>query len=193
MSVKKDIFTVIGAHLMATVLPITGREDLPDLPGLQWFDKQMGQFDSPELSYAVPLPVVLLEYGQFTWTTIGQNQQKGEGTLRFYIYFENYANSFDGSLNQDMALCFWEFTEMVHLALQGFGIKDKMSALERIGDAEDIAQDMVITSVMEYSATIYDNSTDRGRNFIDVEPDVTVEYKRKSSRPPGEEEKAFLL
>src|SRR5690606_1168467 len=126
-SVKKDIFKTVGQHLIETVIPVTGREDLPDLPGLQWFDKQMGQFDNPELSFSLPLPAVLIEFAPFVWSTIGQNQQKGEGIIRFYIYYENYANSFTGSLNQDIALCFFEFTEMVHQALQGYGIKDKMS------------------------------------------------------------------
>ncbi len=68
-----------------------------------------------------------------------------------------------------------------------------MSPLVRIGDAEDIAQDMIITSVMDYSCTIFDNSADRSRNFIDVEPDLIVEYKSESSRPAAEPDKTYLI
>jgi hypothetical protein len=192
MSVKKTIFKNLGDLLKSRLvnltyeIPAVDPEDEPTdepLPDLKWFDKQMGQFDNPETSFALPLPTILLEFGQFVWTTTGQNNQKGEGSIRIYIYFENYANSFSGSLNQELALKYFEFTEAVHKVLQGYGIIDIMSPLVRIGDAEDIAQDMIITSVMDYSCTIFDNATDRSRNFIDVDPELTVEYKKESSRP----------
>lgn len=192
MSVKKTIFKNLGARLMSKLVNLTYQippvdpETVPTnepLPDLKWYDKQMGQFENPEQSFALPLPTILLEFGQFAWSTTGQNNQKGEGSIRVYIYFENYANSFTGSLNQDLALQFFEFTEAVHRVLQGYGIVETMSPLVRIGDAEDIAQDMIITSVMDYSCTIYDNATDRTRNFTDVDPDLTVEYMKVSSRP----------
>lgn len=179
MAVKKTIFKNIGDYLMQTI------KDTDDgLPDLAWFDKQMGQFESPELAFALPLPTVLMEFGQFNWQTVGQNSQKGEGSIRIHIYFENYANSFTGSLNQELALQFFEFTEAVHVALQGYGIAGVLSPLQRIGDAEDVAQDMIITSVMDYSATIFDDVTALTRNFIDVDPDLEVNYKKESSRPP---------
>lgn len=193
MSVKKTIFKNLGELLLSKLVNADPAFAAKALPELKWFDKQMGQFDTPELSFALPLPTILLEFGQFTWSTVGQNNQKGEGSLRIYIYFENYANSFTGSLNQDVALQFFEFTEAVHQVLQGYGIVDVMSPMVRIGDAEDIAQDMVITSVMDYACTIFDNATDRTRNFTDVDPQLTVEYKKKSSRPAPPPSTDFLI
>lgn len=189
MSVKKTIFKAIEQHLMAKLNSSTNIAYPMDLPALKWFDKQMGQFTDAETSYALPLPTVLIEFGQFTWTTVGLNTQKGEGVLRFYTYFENYANSFSGSLNQDLALQFFEFTEQVNIYLQGLTIGGILSALERVTDAEDIEQDMVITSVVEYNCTIYDNSTNVTRNNIDVDPDLNV-----SKAPPREktQDKTFL-
>lgn len=178
MSVKKDIFKIIGMFLMAEL------RDLPDgLPDLQWFDKQMGQFDNPEQSYAIPLPCVLMSYNPLTWTSTGLGNQTGDGTITFTVYFENYADSFSGSFNQELALKFFDFTEAVHKALQGLSIKNMMSALDRIGDTEDIAQDMIITSSEEYIVQILDNSTDIKKNFVDVDPVLNVEYKNVSSRP----------
>lgn len=189
MSVKKEIFKILGDHLMATV------KDLPDgLPDLRWFDKQMGQFTSPELSFAVPLPAVLFEYGPITWTEASKGIQKGDGSIKVTIYFENYANSFTGSLNQDLALQFWEFTEQVHLACQGFSIPDKMGKMVRFGDAEDTEQDMIITSSNEYAVTIYDVAAYEARNFVDVDPEVIVEYKKVSSRPvPDPDCRPFVI
>lgn len=177
MSVKKEIFKNIGTYLMAKVKEVEG------LPDLKWFDKQMGQFDVPELSYALPLPSVLMEFGEFAWETNVANAQSGQGRIRFYIYFENYSNSFTGATDQELALRFFEFTEAVHKALQGYSIPGLMTALERINDNEDIAQDMVITSIVDYSCTINDASTNRTQKFIDVDPDVEVVYQKTSSRP----------
>jgi len=187
MSIKKTIFKTIGAYLMAQV------NNLPNgLPSLKHYDKQMGQFTSPELALMLPLPMVLLQFLDFTWETVGQNMQKGIGIIRVSIYFENYANSFTGAINQDTALQFFEFTEAVHKALQGYSING-MAALSRVGDAEDTEQDMIIMSVMDYQTTITDASTDERRNFIDADPELHVEYKKESSRPVPPNDTTFLL
>lgn len=192
MSVKKTIYKAIATHLMAKLNNETNSQFPNDLPALKWFDKQMGQFTDAETSYALPLPTILMEYGQFTWTTQGKNTQKGDGVIRFYIYFENYANSFTGSLNQELALQFFEFGEEVHKALQGLAIANILGPLDRVTDAEDTEQDMIITSILEYNATIYDASTNETRNYIEVEPGLNVEYKKESNRPPQSNEPLFL-
>lgn len=192
MSVKKIIYKAIQTHLMAKLNADTNSEFPNHLPSLKWFDKQMSQFTDAEKSFALPLPTILMEYGQFTWTTTGKNTQKGDGVIRFYIYFENYADSFTGSINQELALQFFEFGEAVHQALQGVAIANILSPLDRVADAEDAEQDMIITSILEYNATIYDASTNVSRNYIEVEPDLNVEYKKESSRPPQSNEPVFL-
>jgi hypothetical protein len=178
MSVKKEIFKTIGDLLTENL------KNLPDgLPDLKWFDKQMGQFNQPDTAFTIPLPAVLMEYGPVVWETTGVNNQKGSGKLKFTVYYENYAGSFTGSSDQVLALQFFDFTTAIHRVLQGFGIDDLMSAMTRTGDAEDITQDTIIASVMEYSMTVFDHSTDRTRNYIDVDPDLSMAYKDKSSRP----------
>ncbi|MBB6131345.1 hypothetical protein [Mucilaginibacter lappiensis] len=181
MSIKKDLFKQIGAYLMATL------KDLPlelNLPDLQHFDKQMGQFTNPELSYAIPLPCVLMEYGQFNWKTVGKNQQRGDGYIRFYLYFENYADSFTGSVNQELALQFFEYSEQLNMALNGFSLPG-MKSLERVSDNEDTAQDMIITSMVDFGTVIDDIASDYTRNFVMADPDVTVIRVKQTSRPPG--------
>ena len=189
MSVKKDLFTQIGAYLMqtlqnfdATLYPKGVLPQELNLPGLKWFDKQMGQFTTPEMSYAIPLPCILMEYQEFEWETVGKNQQRGNGTIRFYIYFENYADAFLGSVNQDLALRFFEFTEQVNLALQGLSLEN-MTPLLRVTDNEDSAEDMIITSQAEYGTIITDATTDYSRNFVLVDPSVTVTKVPQPTRP----------
>ena len=182
MSVKKQILKTIGDHLMDKL------KNLPDgLPDLKWFDKQMGQFDAEDASSAIPLPAVLMEYGPIVWQTTASNNQKGSGNLKFSIYYENYANSFTGSSDQDMAFQYLEFTEALHVALQGLGINSIMSALTRVGDVEDIEQDVIVATSVQYSITIFDNSTDFKKNYIDVaDPALVITHKDESSRPSPE-------
>lgn len=184
MSIKKDLFKLIGDYLRATLkdFPIIDGLQLPDLAH---FDKQMGQFSTPEFFNAIPLPCVLMEYGQFNWRTIGKNQQKGDGYIRFYLYFENYADSFNGSINEDLALQFFEFSEQLNMALNGFSLPG-MAALERVSDNEDSAQDMIITSSVDFGTVITDEASDYTRNFVLVDPAVTVTKVKNSSRPPGD-------
>jgi len=189
MSVKKDKFIEIGAYLMGT-LQNYDEVAFPEgvlptelaLPGLRWFDKQMGQFSNPELAQSIPLPCILMEYQGFDWVTVGKNQQRGTGNIRFYIYFENYADAFTGSVNQTLALRFFEFTEQAHLALQGFTLQD-MTALVRVSDNEDSAEDMVITSQVDYGTILTDAATDIARKFVLVNPAVTVTKVHQTSRP----------
>lgn len=179
MSIKKQIFQDIGDYLMQKLSNFPADLDLPDL---KWFDKQMGQFTSGDQFYSLPLPCILMEYGQFNWQTISKNQQKGTGILRFYIYFENYADSFNGSVNESLALRYFEFTEQAQMTLQGFSLP-YMAPLERVTDAEDTEQDMIITSMIDYNTTIYDTSTDEQRDHILTEPDIIVERVKRISRP----------
>jgi len=192
MSIKKVLFKSIGEYLISNltkVMPESGERneiqqqffDL-DLPDIKSFDKQMGQFTSPELFYGAFLPCILMEYLPFTWVTIGNHQQRGAGTIRFWIYFENYADSFTGAINQELALRFFDFTEIVNVALQGLSLPG-MQALERIGDNEDNAQDMIITSYIDYSTVIMDTSTDVTRNMQMVDPGITVTRLKKTTRP----------
>lgn len=179
MSIKKEIYKTIGDLLTGKLINLPG-----GLPDLQWFDKQMGQFDTSASALAIPLPAILMEYGAMVWQTTGANNQKGSGNIKFTIYYENYANSFQGSPEQDLALQSLDFTAAVHEVLQGFGINNIMSALTRVGDTEDTVQDMVIVSTIQYSTYLFDHSTDLTRNYIDIaDPDLVVEYKDESSRP----------
>jgi hypothetical protein len=189
MSVKKDKFIEIGAYLMAA-LQTYNADTAPhgilpaelNLPPLKWFDKQMGQFTNPELSVAMPLPCILMEYQPFTWITVGKNVQRGNGNIRFYIYFENYADAYTGSVNQNLALQFFDFTDFANLALQGFSL-EHMTALQRVGDNEDSAEDMIITSQVDYGTILTDETTEEARKFVMVDPVVVVTKVPQSTRP----------
>lgn len=189
MSAKKELFKELGTYLMEvlqTTSELTPNGIIPpelNLKGLQWFDKQMGQFDTPEASYTLPLPCILMQYQPGTWYTIGKNQQRWTGNIRFWIYFENYADAFTGSINQDLALQFFDFSEYVNIALQGYFSSNCPTPLDRVGDNEDSAEDMIVTSQVDYSTILIESATSDDRRFVAADPDVKVERVKNTSRP----------
>ena len=182
MSIKKDIFTQLGTYLMDTLKSFPSDLDLPDLA---WFDKQMDQFANPELALAIPLPCILMEYRQFEWQNVGKNQQRGTGNIRFYVYFENYADSFTGTVNPQLATRFFDFTEQVNLALQGYTLAN-MTPLTRTSDNNDIGNNMIMTAIVDYGTIITDSTTDEESKFVLVEPNVTVTRVDQTSRPAAD-------
>jgi hypothetical protein len=192
MSVKGDIFRQLSTYLMETLQnydPVAHPEGvfLPEmnLPGLAWVDKQMGQMNHPELSQLVPLPAILIGFRKTTWNSESRRVQKGDSVLTFWVYFENYADSFTGSINQDIALRFFEFNEQVHLALQGYD-GDLFTRLDRISDEEDEEQDMIIGTLFEYSTIISDRSADEHRNYqVVTNTSATPAYVNGIVRPPA--------
>jgi len=85
------------------------------------FDKYRGQLDTPGI-FTFPRPAIFMSFGRFEWESGINGTQRGTGVIKFRIAVENYADSFEGSFNQDLALEFFEFNEKVHEALQGLSV-----------------------------------------------------------------------
>ncbi len=191
MSVKGEIFRQISDYLMHTLQnfdPILHPDGVftpeMNLPGLVWVDKQMGQFNHPELSQLVPLPAILIGFRKTAWDSESRRVQKGDSILTFWVYFENYADSFTGSMNQDKALQFFDFNEEVHKALQGYD-GDLFTALDRMSDEDDEDQDMIIGTIFEYSTVIADSSADEHRKYELVSDIIPGgKYVHQIVRPP---------
>jgi hypothetical protein len=191
MSVKGDIFRQLSTYLMATLQTYDAVNNpngvfKPEmgLPGLKWVDKQMGQFNHPELAQLVPLPAILIGFRKTNWESESRRVQKGDSILTFWVYYENYADSFTGSMNQDIALKFFDYNEEVHKALQGYD-GDTFTKLDRISDEDDEDQDMIIGTIFEYSTLISDFSADEHRHYAVIEnTNATPHYVEQIIRPP---------
>jgi len=181
MSVKGHTHKEIETYLMQVV------------PTLKGFDKDKGQFENIS-NHVLPLPYVLMSFGRTTYEAQGNLAQKGILTLRFRIGYENYADSFNGSINQEKALEFFDFNEAIFVALQGLSTT-YIRNLERTADEDDQDHKNVIVTVMEFTGTLIDDSAEETKKFQLVEPDLNVEYKKPLTRPGAdpEAETEFLM
>ncbi|WP_348814081.1 hypothetical protein [Flavobacterium maritimum] len=169
MSVKKHTQKEIGAFLKEQI------------PALAFVDKYRGQLDTPGI-FTFPRPAVFISFGRFEWESMVNGSQRGEGLIKFRIVVENYADSYEGSVNQELALDFFEFNEKVHETLQGLS-GTYFSNLDRKTDEDDEDHGNVIVTIMEYQTTLIDNSANEIKNYVLVDPALNVEYKNKQEFP----------
>lgn len=171
MDVKKQIYLAIQDHLVQTI------------PSLKWIDKNMGQLASLDQQLPIPMPGILISFGSTQWLTISAGLKQGQAIITFIILFENYADSFTGSVNQDLALSYFDFTEEVATALEGFS-GSNFTPLVLIADQEDEDHANFIATMLQFS-TVITNSSSVRKNTTTVEPDLSVTHNNEKSRPEG--------
>lgn len=165
---------------------------MQEVEALQWFDKDKGQFENIS-NHVMPLPAVLMSFGRTPYEDLQNNIQKGQVTLRFRIGYENYADSFSGSINQDKALEFFEFNESIYKTLQGLSIT-YVKNLTRIADEDDDDHKNLIVTIMEFTGTLIDDSAEACKNFILVEPDPVLDVKHVSEiGRPAREGNSYII
>lgn len=151
MSIKGDIYKAIADQL---------KEQIPEII---WIDKDRNQFEHADQEF-LPLPAVLISFPRAEFETKGAGLQTSTAIIAIRTGFENYAQSFEGSTDQDQALEFWEFNRKVYNALQGFS-GDNFSGMVRISEDEDPEQNNVIPTRMEFVTTIQDYSNSRREKY----------------------------
>lgn len=182
MSTKKHTQKEIGAYLKT------------QLPELEFFDKYRGQLENMTM-FSFPRPAIFMSFGRFEWNTLSSGLREGKGLIKFRIVVENYAESFSGSINEDLALQFFDFNQSVNEKLQGLS-GTYFSSLDLKSDEDDEDHGNVIVTIMEYATTLIDNSTSTTKNYILQDPELNVEYLNKEdfpATPDGNPEDAHFI
>lgn len=169
MSVKGTIYLEISTYLKQQI------------PGLKWVDKDRGQLENIS-NFVFPRPAIFLSFMRTEYGTIGNNSQQGTGAVRLRIAYENYADSFTGSVNQDKALAFFEFNEKVYETLQGLS-GTHFSPLDRTADEDDLEHTNIIVTIQEYACNFVDDTAVKKKQFILTDPDVEVTHVKKGTLP----------
>jgi len=178
MSVKQNILVAIQEQL---------KQQVGDL----WVDKNMGQIAMLDQFDTFPLPAVLLEFGRGTYRNVSKGVQEWTGIIKFYLLYENYSHSDVESEDRDIALAFFEFSEKVHQALEGFSSPD-FTSLTRVADEEDNNHTHMVVSVVEYATTYIDRSKEQSRKLVEVEPGIVVTHTGIPTRPASNFKSLFV-
>ncbi len=165
MSTKGSIYKEITGHLMHSV------------EGLAHAAKNRGQLDDTS-NYMFPRPAVFISYGNVQYEKQADGTQIGDGILKVRTAYENYSESFSGSIDEDKAIAFFDFNEKVHQALEGLH-GTYFKNLSRINDEDDEDHKNIIVTYFEYAITILDKSTAhlKGYQKLAVDPNIIVDAR----------------
>ena len=169
MSINGIVFKEITDHLEAHV------------EELIYIDKDRGQVEKENV-LIVPKPAVLIAFMRFEWSDIGNGIKEGKGTVRVRVICENYAESYTGSIDQDLAIAFFDLNEKVDAALEGLS-GTKFSEMKKIADEDDLDHGNIIVTVYEYETTIIDDTKAICTNMVKVDAEPIVKYVKKENLP----------
>lgn len=94
------------------------------LPYLSFVDLQKGQMSNPTKNYPIPLPALLVEVGDFRFSNLLEQQQKGNGTISLYLYLDLVTDSFQGAESEEETIDMLNHFDELYETFQGFSIPD---------------------------------------------------------------------
>lgn len=153
-SIKSQLFLALSAWLMQKL------QSTDEIPSCQWVDKDYGQDKLLQDGViTMPLPAVLISFPTSQYDGQLSGDQNAQTNIRIKTLFENYADSFEGSINQVNAVNFFEFNERVHNAVKDFTLS-QMSGLVRTSDEEDDDHNNIIVTSISYTCNLFNQASD---------------------------------
>lgn len=76
------------------------------ITGIEWVDLWHNQVGFLETEHPFPTPAIFMGFRSNNMQDLSQRVQKVNIQIDFYLYFETFADTFEGSYNQDTALNF---------------------------------------------------------------------------------------
>ena len=88
-----------------------------DIEGIKWVDLWHNQINFLEDEHQFPAPAVFLSFRSLAIDDLAENIQEVNLQIEVYLFYETFADTYKGSINQDSALEFIELMEQIHIAL----------------------------------------------------------------------------
>lgn len=173
-ALKKELFIALSDYLMLQLQHTDG------VPSLVTVDKDFGQFElMKEGIISIPLPAILISFPDTGFESQLGGDQTGEGVLKIKVGIQNFYDSNNYSANRELALNFFDFNERTHNAINNFTM-EKISGIQRIGEAEDDNHDAVIITELTYRYNMY---IDGNTAVQKVQADINTLYKNQIPPP----------
>jgi len=136
------------------------------LPWVNYIDLQKGQFRRQENHYPIPLPALLIEFGNVTYANTLQGKQTGEVSINIELYLPCVTDSFDDAELE---------TETIQLL-------DRWDELYHVLHALNIEQITKLTRTRELTAE-YGNGyvclrSEFVASIVDKQPSQTIKIQR---------------
>ena len=90
------------------------------LPWVNYIDLQKGQFRRLDNNYPIPLPALLIEFGNVNYSNTLKNKQIGEITINIELYLPCVTDSFDNAELEDETIQILDRWDELYKAFHGF-------------------------------------------------------------------------
>ncbi|MDD3079099.1 MAG: hypothetical protein PHH37_08345 [Paludibacter sp.] len=145
------------------------------LTWLKFVDLQKGQFNNLTENYPFPLPALLIEFSDFTFSNESEHAQKGDGSISVYLYVGSLSDTFKGSEREDATLSILDKFDDLFQAFEGFSVDD-MKPLNRIREYKPVYGKKYIMFKAEFT-TLIDSKLNVNVQKVKPEPDIAPKFK----------------
>lgn len=145
------------------------------LPWVVYVDMQKGQMQRIAENYPLPLPALLIETGDFTFSNAGEFTQKGSGIISFYLYVDLVTDSFSGAENETHTINMLDRFDELYQAFEGFSI-DGITPINRVTEYRPQYGNRSILFRVDFR-TVKDEEKKVVTSTVSAEPDITPRYK----------------
>lgn len=142
---------------------------------LKWIDLQKGQMRNLKENYPFPFPALLIEIGDFNFTQLAENSQKGEGIISLYLYENKLTDTFKGAKRDTIAIDLLDSFDTLYQTFEGLVIGN-MTPLVRVREYKPEYGNKYVLFRIDFTTGLDDmKSVDRQQAKPD--PDVSVKFK----------------
>ncbi|WP_435135744.1 hypothetical protein [Formosa sp. A9] len=101
-------------------------------PTVQWIDLWHNQVNFLTEEHPFTTPAVFLSYRTLNTQDVGTKVQNVRVQVDVYLYYETFADTYNGAFNQDSALEFIDLMDAINAAFHG-AQGDNFSSMRRLG------------------------------------------------------------
>lgn len=133
-------------------------EILGDIEGIRWVDLWHNQVNFLEEEHPFPAPAAFISFRARPQINKGQHIQELSVQVDVYLFYETFADTYKGAINQNSALKFLELLTKIHVALHGKS-GEYFSEMQRLsvetidtGSAQNLYRQVFECTVTDISA-----------------------------------------
>jgi hypothetical protein len=152
---------------------------LKEETNVRWIDLWHNQINFLEEEHPFPAPAIFLSFRALATQDMGLKIQKVPLQVDVYYFYETFADTNMGAINQSDAMEFLKGLTAIHQSLHGTE-GDNYSSMRRVGFAPVDTGSAQNLYVQNFTCELIDQSAQEGRCVIDAE-DLDIEGSIKNN------------
>ena len=151
--------------------------ELQQIRDLKWVDWDFGQLARPQEQYPVPMPALLISFGEFLFKDLPGRVQEGEATIHLDLYLRRAGDVQARSPKQAQTLEGLRLLDEISSRLHALWQTDRIQALHRRSEAPLDTPPDLIALRQSYEARIIDKhmATESERPKVRLVPRASKE------------------